>query len=179
MLRRITVSIDQIKAMASPVRAQIIAVLLAEGDRSISEIAAQLGRRPDSLYHHVRIMEQSGLIEPAGHRTVGRNREALYRASADAFTVDRGSTDPNYQNAICQLMRQHAREAVDQLEAAYADPDQREAVFFETLNVRLSPEKQAAFRADLAEILIRYRGEGDAKGQRVAALLLATPVPKP
>lgn len=179
MLRRATVTLDQLRVMASPVRARIIATVLATGDVSIAQIAAHIDRRPDSLYHHIRLMCQVGLLESAGYRVSGRNREAIYRAGADRFEIDRSNNQPDYIEAAQRLMRQHASEAVNQLTAAFDSDFPRDLLFFETINVRLNREQQENFRSDIAELMSRYKAESREESEHVTALMLLSPVVRP
>lgn len=165
--------------MASPVRARLIACILAGGEVSISQIAAELGRRPDSLYHHMRILERVGLIEQIGRRPAGRNKEAVFRAVAVGFIVDRSREDLEYREAVCRLMRQHAMESIDQLELSYLDSTTRDRVYFETINLRLTRKELDDLRGQFDDILTKFKARTAGKGERVVAVMLASPVIKP
>ena len=50
-----------------------------EFDRDpIAELAEDLGRAPDSLYYHMRVLQRVGLVVPRGTRGEGVREEALY-----------------------------------------------------------------------------------------------------
>ena len=77
---------DQLAAMASPRRQDIVDRLAATGPLSVKELAAQIGARPPALYHHIERLLEVGLIVEAGTRTVRRKRETALRdaGAADA-----------------------------------------------------------------------------------------------
>jgi len=68
----------QIEALGSPARQEIVDGLEALGACSIAELAESLGRAPDSLYYHVRLLERVGLVVASGTRGTGARRETLY-----------------------------------------------------------------------------------------------------
>lgn len=70
--------LDQLVALASPVRQQIVDVVCGLGRCSIAEIAAALGRPADGLYYHVRALLDVGLLVEAGERETQRRAETLY-----------------------------------------------------------------------------------------------------
>lgn len=52
----------QIRALASAVRQDIVDALESAGPCTIRELAGLLGRRPDALYYHLRVLSEVGLI---------------------------------------------------------------------------------------------------------------------
>jgi predicted transcriptional regulator len=52
----------QIRALASAVRQDIVDALASAGPCTIRELAGLLGRRPDALYYHLRVLSEVGLI---------------------------------------------------------------------------------------------------------------------
>jgi DNA-binding transcriptional ArsR family regulator len=72
----------QMRALAAPTRQEIVDVLPGLGTVSVAELATALGRPPDSLYYHLRMLKNVGLVLSAGSRTVNGRPEALFRAVA-------------------------------------------------------------------------------------------------
>jgi DNA-binding transcriptional ArsR family regulator len=70
--------LSQIRALASPVRQAIVDALEAAGPCSVAELAGLLGRRPDRLYYHVRILVRHGLVEADERRSGSGRAEAVY-----------------------------------------------------------------------------------------------------
>jgi DNA-binding transcriptional ArsR family regulator len=52
----------QIKALASAARQDIVDALESAGPCTVRELAGLLGRRPDALYYHLRVLNEVGLI---------------------------------------------------------------------------------------------------------------------
>jgi hypothetical protein len=68
-------------ALASPVRMEIIDTLQKSGPSSIRELARQMSRPADGLYHHVRLLLRSGVLFEKETRPVGRRQEAVYQVA--------------------------------------------------------------------------------------------------
>jgi DNA-binding transcriptional ArsR family regulator len=105
---------EQIDALASPRRHDIVDRLVASGPLSIKELAGMVGAEPPALYHHVRKLLKLGLVVEAGHRVVRRKREQLYAAPAKRMRLSRALDDPANRDVFIQmfsaLSRQMARD---------------------------------------------------------------------
>ncbi|HJQ98354.1 MAG TPA: helix-turn-helix domain-containing protein [Candidatus Polarisedimenticolaceae bacterium] len=66
------------KLLASPLRAEIIGRLQTEGPLSIRELAEHLARPASGLYHHVRLLEEGGVVRESDRRRSGRRDEVVY-----------------------------------------------------------------------------------------------------
>jgi DNA-binding transcriptional ArsR family regulator len=79
-------SVEELRAMADPVRLAILAALythVPDAERpvmSVKELAQRLGEPPTKLYRHVKQLEAAGLIEVASTRMVSGILEHRYRA---------------------------------------------------------------------------------------------------
>src|SRR5689334_1813461 len=72
---------EQIAALASPVRQEIVDMVQASGPLSVAELAGLLGRPADGLYYHVKALAKVGLLVERAGRGVrnGRGRtEAVF-----------------------------------------------------------------------------------------------------
>jgi len=69
---------EQIRALRSPVRQEIVDTVQSLGACSVADIARELGRHADGLYYHVRALVKVDLLRPAGTRADGGRPEALY-----------------------------------------------------------------------------------------------------
>jgi|RhiMetdeSRZDD1v2_1073273.scaffolds.fasta_scaffold68056_2 DNA-binding transcriptional ArsR family regulator len=54
--------VEQVRAVASPVRAAIIDALEVVGPATISRLGCALGYPPDGLYYHLKVLERIGLV---------------------------------------------------------------------------------------------------------------------
>lgn len=105
---------DQLAAIASPVRQEIIDVLAGRPGTSIAVIAATLGRRPDALYYHVRELVRVGLLLRAGRGRGKRREEALYRTVAPQLAVAYDPLSPanvaRVSKAVASMLRLGVRD---------------------------------------------------------------------
>ncbi len=79
---------EQTKVLADPRRLHILRLLMAQ-PATLTQLAQHLGRSPAWVRHHLRRLEQAGLVELAEVRVDGRVREKYYRAAAQAFVLQR------------------------------------------------------------------------------------------
>ena len=70
---------QQLTALTSSARQEIVDVLSQMGTVSVGELAATLGRPADALYYHLRVLRQGGLVLRAGYRGQGVRKEELIR----------------------------------------------------------------------------------------------------
>src|SRR5262245_6928366 len=82
----------QIRALASPLRQEILDVLESLGPSTIAALAQRLARRPDSLYFHVRKLEGLGLLTRSGVTGSGRGEAALYDVPGRPMQLIYGDT---------------------------------------------------------------------------------------
>ncbi len=75
--------------LADPTRRRIIHLLRAK-ERTVSQIAEELGLTPQAIYHHIRKMKDTGLVEVAKEERVEHFIETYYRASAEIFHMAMG-----------------------------------------------------------------------------------------
>jgi DNA-binding transcriptional ArsR family regulator len=73
----------QFRAMNSDVRQQVLSTMRLLEPCSVGEVAARLGRQPETLYYHVDILVDAGLVRAAGSRPAGRRKETLYEVACD------------------------------------------------------------------------------------------------
>ena len=102
---------DQLSVLASPVRQEILDALTAMGPSSAAELGSRLGRAPDSLYHHLRLLVRSDLVVEHGRRRTTYRTEVIYAPVrlARRFTanVDTGSPASlkNWQRGVATCLR--------------------------------------------------------------------------
>jgi DNA-binding transcriptional ArsR family regulator len=81
----------RLAALASPLRMELIGALRTQGPTSIRELAVQLDRPADGLYHHLRTLLKAGIVVEREQRKVGRRMEAVYEVAASRIA---GRLDP-------------------------------------------------------------------------------------
>jgi len=76
---------EQLRALASPVRIEIVGVFQSHGALAIRELAETMGRPMDGLYHHVRLLQNVGVLRAALTRRVGKRNEVVFELTAERF----------------------------------------------------------------------------------------------
>jgi DNA-binding transcriptional ArsR family regulator len=91
---------EQLAAIASPVRARIVQSLSLHGPSSVREIAARLGRVPESLYYHLHHLVEVGIVELKEKRKVRRRMEAMYQLAAPRLVIDPKQRSDEFTDAL-------------------------------------------------------------------------------
>jgi len=80
--------------LADDTRRRMIHLLRAK-ERTVSQIAEELGLTPQAIYHHIRKMKEADLVEVAKEERVDHFIETYYRATAEIFHLSHGEGDQN------------------------------------------------------------------------------------
>jgi DNA-binding transcriptional ArsR family regulator len=94
----------QLRVLTSMVRQEIVDVLAQMGTASVAEVAATLGRPPDSLYYHLRALQKAGLVLPAGVRRRSRRQEVLFRTVAPELMLRYQPGHPPNRKAVTAIV---------------------------------------------------------------------------
>lgn len=105
----------QFECLMSARRLDIVDQLANAGALSVREIASMLAVKPSSLYHHIELLLDAGLIEEAGERTVKRRKERLYRTPARAMRYGLLLNDPAAREIYGRLGEVQARQTARDL----------------------------------------------------------------
>ncbi|MBL8989375.1 MAG: helix-turn-helix transcriptional regulator [Gemmatimonadetes bacterium] len=79
---------DQIAAVESAVRQEIVDTIQAAGPLSAPEISALMGRPADGLYYHLKRLVRVGLLVIKATRRTGRRDEAVYDLAGHPLVLD-------------------------------------------------------------------------------------------
>jgi hypothetical protein len=147
---------DQRAAVASPLRLEILGLFVSADPLAISDMAALMNRTAGSLYHHVRILEQAGILKQTGTRPKGKRHEALYLPTASRFKYDTSSGDEDAIAGAVKAVATGFRMAERDLEAALQsdamggpEPD----FYAFRLHLRASPERLAEINKHMNAVL--------------------------
>lgn len=110
--------LDQIRALVAPTRQEIVDALEIVGPAPVSAIAAVLGRAPDSLYHHIRVLVRVGLVRRVDTRVRGRTRGAVYDLAGHDMTIAYDLANRSKRDALNALIRGMSRIASRDFERA-------------------------------------------------------------
>lgn len=75
--------------LADDTRRRIVHLLRAK-ERTVSQIAEEIGLTPQAIYHHIRKMKEADLVEVAKEERVDHFIETYYRATAEVFHLSHG-----------------------------------------------------------------------------------------
>src|SRR5438093_9411843 len=79
-------TVAALKAVADPLRLRVL-LALAEGPKTVKELAGELGVGPTRLYYHVNMLERNGLITVVERRMVSGIEERRYAGVAKNYTA--------------------------------------------------------------------------------------------
>jgi predicted transcriptional regulator len=158
--RRATVTVttaDQRAALTSPIRLEIIGLFTAPGPLAIADMAVRMGRPASSLYHHVGVLERTGILRKAGTRPKGKRFETLYEPAGERIEMEVEPDDARAADQAVRAMKAAFRMTVRDLEAALRDgnarregPDRNVAAM--RLHLRASPALRRELNAHLRAI---------------------------
>lgn len=80
-------SLEKIKVLADPRRLAVLRLLMM-APATLTQLAAQMGRSPAWVRHHVKSLESAGLVSLESVRTTGRVTEKYYRAVASGLVLE-------------------------------------------------------------------------------------------
>ncbi len=110
---------EQVEALTSPIRHEILDRLAADGPVSVRDLAAMLGRKPTAIYHHIKRLIAVDLVrslEPQG----GRGRPSLlYGTVAPRMRMARSAEIPENRPLIAKGARAMAAIAATDFAAAF------------------------------------------------------------
>jgi hypothetical protein len=145
-------------AVASPLRLEILGLFISGDPLAISDMAALMNRAPGSLYHHVGILVDAGILKQTGTRPKGKRHEALYLPTASRFEYDTSSGEEDAIASAVKVMATGFRMAERDLEAALRSdnrpmegPDRDFYAF--RLHLRASPELLAEINKHMNAVL--------------------------
>ena len=139
---------EQKKAVASPIRMELLGLFIHRKPLSVAEMAERMGRPATGVHYHVRVLEKAGLLRRVGQQRSGRRPEALYKPVADVFKMEQ-QRDAAPDDAVKTLSAAF-RMAERDMRAAMSDPGTKSSgpyrnIFGGRIHCRLS-------RKDLAEL---------------------------
>ncbi len=113
---------EQIEALASPVRSDLIDRLVSSGEMCVRELAENMGLRPSSLYHHLQKLRAVGLIEEVGSRLTSGRSETLYRSVAPRIRLMRALEEPQCYAPMSKVSAALTRQMGRDFQRGLANP---------------------------------------------------------
>ena len=117
---------EQKKAVASPLRLELLGLFIDRKPLSVAEIAERMGRSATGIHYHVRVLEKAGLLRRVGQQRSGRRPEALYKPVADVFKMAQPRDAPEEVAAVAlKTMSTAFRMAERDMKAALTSPSSK------------------------------------------------------
>ena len=166
-----------LEALASPVRQDLVVILENSPPLAVAEIARRLGKRPDTLYHHLRALQRVGLVVPESAETTGGRPGSTWRLKVShvrmpAARLDR-SQARSAERIVSTLARASARDFGHAMRNAVAGngphPRAHRSI------VWLTPAERRAFETRLQQLVdgLRGREPGSRRTPHVLTFVLA------
>ena len=178
-----------LRVLAHPLRSRLLAQLRVHGAATATELAAALATNTGATSYHLRRLAEVGLVRDTG---TGTGRRRVWRAgspapdSAEAASDDPDPLDEDDAAAAAWLARDYlahfGEKAQEWLDGRPAwPPVWQQTCGLEDHLVLVTAEQATALRAELLEVLERYRrvGQGNPDAKRVSVFTCALPVDPP
>jgi DNA-binding transcriptional ArsR family regulator len=161
----------QLRALGDDLRARIV-LLIRERAASITELAHALELPKGTVGHHIKVLEQAGLVRVVHTRKVRALTEKYYGRVARLFVLrsDEGLPEKLAGGALTAIM---LRQAAEELRASRPYEDQ--SAF---LHARLSPDDLRRFQRRLNRLVADFQKAETPEGEMhafVFALFRAQP----
>jgi DNA-binding transcriptional ArsR family regulator len=187
-----TVHLDRaaLAMLAHPLRSRLLDELRLGGPATATTLAAVLHTNSGATSYHLRKLAGVALVVEQDTDGNGTGRRRLWSASMQSRPHDVGpgddADDPDAQAALAWLARDYLQLFSDRAEQWLDTQDRwpprwREQVGLSDHLVQVTAGQLSALRAELAEVLERYRriGAGNPDGKRVSVYLCPLPVDSP
>ncbi|WP_436530540.1 ArsR/SmtB family transcription factor [Actinoplanes sp. HUAS TT8] len=174
--------VDSLKALAHPLRQQMLTRLQREGPATSAELAAEFGADRGATSYHLRQLARFGFIEEDTDRSAGRRR--FWRDVPQDLRLPRGTDDPAVAAAAEEFGRQWLdrgrQELDDYLRDRESSGEWGRAVMHSYGGTHLTPDELRQFGEEYIEFLKRWQrgpGEGSPGSRYVTVLFHAFPNP--
>lgn len=163
------------EALASPHRLEVVAALGDAEQASIADLARRLGRTPHSLYYHVKLLEEAGVVVKAETRRRGRRDERVWKLVGERMLLGAHAASPEAigkaAKAIDSMLRLTSRELCAALRA------QRTAITGLRMKARLDQRSLGRVARLIREIekVVADSARRPAAGRMFAVTLVVTP----
>lgn len=151
-----------LKALAHPLRLQLLARLRSDGPATATMLAQVAGESTGATSYHLRQLARHGFVEDDDSR--GNARERWWRAVHRGTSWDTAQlvSDPSAADAFGVLQREVLRTHVRWLESWFATMPAEDPVWLEASTnsdyaLRLTPPQLRALADDLLEVVERHR----------------------
>ena len=153
--------LETLKIITDPNRLAILETL--HDPSTVTEIAERLGVPRTRLYHHIKLLEERGLIRVASTRKKGAMDEKVYEPAADSFEpgpdlLESGDPTERVEAAVAGIL-DTTREDLRKSLLTHWSKDrssQPKEIGLNRAMARLTPEEAERFIEEFYELTIKY-----------------------
>ena len=171
------------EAVSSPSRMEVFEFLIASGPSSAAELAFRMDKPADSLYHHIKILLDAGLVTETGVRRVGRQTEVIYDTVADDYKFDldgkSGKNNSMFRKLVAASLRTTDRRLAKAIRKGglVTEPGPSKSVWFRMEHAWLDAQQLAEVNEHLGAVMkILERGRNERHGTLFGCTLALFPV---
>lgn len=168
----------QLRALAHPLRIQMIGLLRTDGAATATTLAKRLGESTGATSYHLRQLAAYGLIEEDPEH-LGRGRERWWRSAytstrydAAALEIDAGTRGALEVFLHTALAEEYRRAAAFLSERAEWPRPWRDAADFSDYLLALTPDRLKALTEELETVIERYRDDPSAKSDEARQVVV-------
>ncbi|MGV9315881.1 ArsR/SmtB family transcription factor [Streptomyces sp. NPDC003691] len=151
---------DGLRAMAHPVRVQLVGLLRKHGPSTATRLAERLGVNSGTASYHLRRLGAAGFVEEDTGR--GNARERWWRSVHRMTTFDSRELADREPEATLAFLQSVAaaytlrtQQTLNELQTMPSE--WRDAFDLSNWALRLTPEETVALREELRAVIVRYR----------------------
>ncbi|MEV1169905.1 helix-turn-helix domain-containing protein [Nonomuraea sp. NPDC049784] len=167
-----------LRALAHPVRVQLVDLLRRHGPSTATRLAERLGVNSGTASYHLRRLGTAGFVEEDTERGNARERwwrsiHHITRLSDDELAEREPEAVLAYMQSIAALYNLRTQRTLNELQTM---PGQwRRVLDLSSITLRLTPEEGQRLREELEEVISRYRrdmpGEAAPEGAERVSLI--------
>ncbi|MFP5253576.1 MAG: winged helix-turn-helix domain-containing protein [Actinomycetes bacterium] len=181
--RQVRLNSQQLRTLAHPLRARLLAALRGEGPATATELAQRLETNSGATSYHLRQLAEVGLVEE--DRRGGRGGPRWWRSAHESTTWTESDfdSDPDDRAAADWSLGHHVRVMNRWVEEWLAGRREwskpwRDAAGMSDLEFHLTPDQLDALMGELHQVIERHRQASDptaAEAERCVIILQAFP----
>lgn len=149
-----------LRALAHPVRVQLVDLLRKHGPSTATRLAERLGVNSGTASYHLRRLGAAGFVEEDAER--GNARERWWRSvhhttrlTGDELTESEPEAVLAYMQSVAALYNMRTQRALNEM--LTMPKAWRDMLDLSSFALRLTPEEGRRLREELGEVIARYR----------------------
>lgn len=166
-----------LRALAHPLRGELLALLRVDGPSTASKLAARVGESSGSTSYHLRQLAAGGFVEEVEGEGTGRERWWRARHRSTRWRTADLLGDPAGREVVEELSHRQISQQRRMLAAHAAERDALDDAWTTATSLndwllRLSPEHARELAAELEAVLTRWRDTREDPDQPLVYVLL-------